>query len=113
MKSYHISQLEPKTLSWWRSKRTKLDLDPPYQRKGKVWSDADKAYLIDSILNGYDIPKIYVADFSWGVSPLNTKGKQFAIVDGKQRFEAILDFYDGKIFLSTNFIFAESPASKL
>jgi len=33
----------------------------------------DKQYLIDSILNGFDVPKIYVADFTWGDSPLHSQ----------------------------------------
>jgi uncharacterized protein with ParB-like and HNH nuclease domain len=61
-------------------------MDPPYQRRGRLWSLTDKAYLIDSILNGYDIPKFYVADFTWGKSALNRRKLPYAIIDGKQRF---------------------------
>ena len=90
-----------KTLSWWYSKRKKIDMNPPYQRRGRLWSDTDKAYLIDSIINGYDIPKLYIADFTWGNSELNLKKLPYAIIDGKQRFEAIFDFFN--LFLKHSF----------
>lgn len=88
-------------------------MDPPYQRKGKLWSLADKAYLIDSILNGYDIPKLYVADFTWGSSALNKKRLPYAIIDGKQRFEAIFDFYDGNVVLNHDFTYLPNRALSL
>src|SRR5258705_11636595 len=97
---FKVSSFDAKTLLWWRGRRDKIDMDPPYQRRGRLWSDADKAYLIDSILNGFDVPKLYVADFTWGQSPLNTKRLPYAIIDGKQRFEAIYDFFDGRITLN-------------
>ena len=86
---------------------------PPYQRRGRLWSAADKAYLIDSILNGFDIPKIYLADFTWGDSNLNRSRLPYAIIDGKQRFEAIFDFFDGLLTLNDQFIFRIDPSIKI
>lgn len=100
---FKIEVMSAHTLSWWRSHRAELDMSPSYQRRGKLWSIADKAYLIDSILNGYDIPKFYIADFTWGRSPLNKKRLPYAIIDGKQRFEAVFDFYDGNVVLNDDF----------
>lgn len=100
---FKIDVMQAHTLSWWRSRRDEIDMDPPYQRRGRLWSLADKAYLIDSVLNGYDIPKFYIADFTWGNSALNKKKLPYAIIDGKQRFEAIFDFYDGKVWLNDDF----------
>jgi hypothetical protein len=110
---FKVSPFEAKTLSWWRARRKKIDMNPSYQRRGRLWSPADKGYLIDSILNGFDIPKLYVADFTWANSALNEKRLPYAIIDGKQRFEAIFDFYDGKITLNDDFIFKENPLLKL
>jgi hypothetical protein len=86
---------------------------PPYQRRGHLWSDADKAFLIDSILNNFDIPKLYVADFTYSNSRLNKKLLPYAIIDGKQRFEAIFDFFEGKITLHPEFVLLENPSLKL
>lgn len=110
---FKITEFGSKTLSWWYSKRNKIDMNPPYQRRGKLWSDTDKAYLIDSIINGYDIPKLYIADFTWGNSKLNLKKLPYAIIDGKQRFEAIFDFFNNEIVLNDDFEYLENPKLKL
>lgn len=110
---FRVTQFEAKTLSWWRARRSKIDMEPPYQRRGRLWSRTDKAYLIDSILNGFDIPKLYVADFTWGDSALNKKRLPYAIIDGKQRFEAIFDFYDGLVTLNDDFAYRDDSTLKL
>ena len=69
-----------------------------------------KALLIDSILNDYDIPKIYVADFTSLKSPLNKKKKRYAVIDGKQRLEAVLEFFDGKLKLGKEFQYSKEPS---
>jgi len=112
-KGFRITQFDARTLSWWRTRRSKIDMEPPYQRRGRLWSETDKAYLIDSILNGYDIPKLYMADFTWGNSQLNERQLPYAIIDGKQRFEAIFDFFDGRITLNDDFVFLEDRSLKL
>jgi Protein of unknown function DUF262 len=110
---FKVRQYEAKTLSWWADQRRLIDFDPPYQRRGGLWSKSDKEFLIDSILNEYDIPKFYLADFSYGPSELNPHNRQFAVIDGKQRFEAILDFFDGRITLARDFVLTDDRALEL
>jgi hypothetical protein len=110
---FQILRLESKPVIWWASQRSKIDMNPIYQREGRLWSRADKAFLIDSILNGYDIPKIYMTDFTVGVAKLNKKGLSYAIIDGKQRLEAIFDFADGKLVLDDEFVFQPDLKLKL
>ncbi len=105
--------MDPKPLTWWKSRRKKIDMMPPYQRRGRLWSNTDKAYLIDSILNGYDIPKLYMADYTWSDSELNKKKLPYAIIDGKQRLEAIFDFFDGIIVLNDDFNFLSDSSIKI
>lgn len=112
-KTFKVVPFETKTLSWWRTRRHQIDMDPPYQRRGRLWSLADKAYLVDSILNGYDVPKIYVADFTWRDSLLNLKKLPYAIIDGKQRFEAIFDFFDGTLVLNDDFLYLDDTTRVL
>ncbi|MFB3918398.1 MAG: DUF262 domain-containing protein [Terriglobales bacterium] len=112
-KDFKVEAMEPHTLTWWRNRKDKIDMDPPYQRRGRLWSTTDKEYLIDSILNGFDVPKIYVADFTWGDSPLNRQKLPYAIIDGKQRLEAIFDFFSGNITLSNDFKYLEDPSLSL
>lgn len=102
-----------KPLTWWHEHRNKIEFDPVYQRRGGIWSPADRAYLIDSILNQYDIPKLYVADFRHVDSALNTTKKMYAIIDGKQRFLAIFEFFDDKLPLAEDFVYSENPSLPL
>jgi hypothetical protein len=111
---FKVLPFEPKPLSWWVTQRKNIDMSPTYQRRGNIWSDVDKAYLIDTILNEYDIPKIYIADFSFfSAKKLNRKKRKYAIIDGKQRFEAVFDFLDNKVVLNPGFRFDENPKLKL
>lgn len=110
---FDVSTFDPKTLSWWFDERENIDFDPPYQRRGSIWSDLDRQFLIDSILNGYDVPKVYIADFTFGNSQLNNKGKQYAVIDGKQRLSAIFDFFDGRLELANDFVWSKEPNLRL
>jgi len=110
---FKIENLPSKPLQWWISQRTKIDMNPPYQRHGRLWSRADKSFLIDSIVNEYDIPKIYMADFTYGNVRLNKTGLPYAIIDGKQRLEAIFEFYSGEVRLDDEFVYQQSPHLRL
>ena len=112
-KAFKVVSFGQRSLSWWRAQRNKIDMDPPYQRRSRLWSAADKGYLIDSILNGYDVPKIYIADFTWRDSRLNSNELPYAIIDGKQRFEAVFDFFDGTLVLNEDFVFLDDPSRRL
>lgn len=108
-----IKTFDPKPLTWWNNRRSKIDMNPSYQRQGRLWSTSDKAFLIDSIINGFDIPKLYMADFTYSDSILNAKKLPYAIVDGKQRLEAIFDFFDNNIALNQDFVYRRNPILKL
>ena len=110
---FSVRPFEARTLSWWSDERKNLDLAPPYQRRGRIWSTHDKAFLVDSILNGYDIPKIYIADFTYVSSALNTSKKSYAVIDGRQRFESFFDFFDDRFSLAETFVFLEDPTLRL
>ena len=72
-----------KAIAW----RSSIDDDPTYQRAGEVWSLAQRQLFIDSLLNGYDVPKIYLHDLR-GQHPT----KVYAVVDGKQRLTTLWSF---------------------
>lgn len=46
------------------SEKDFINTHPDYQRKGEVWTLQKKQLLIDSILNDYDIPKLYFHQLS-------------------------------------------------
>jgi hypothetical protein len=110
---FKVTQFEPKALRWWFSQRTKIDMNPTYQRHGRIWSVTDKAFLIDSVLNEYDVPKIYMADFTFGYSSLNKKSLPYAIIDGKQRLEALFDFFLGRLVLDQQFVLQQDTSLAL
>ncbi len=113
MDIFRIAPHPPKTLSWWHKNRHLIDFEPPYQRKGRLWSQSDKAFLIDSIINGFDVPKIYMADFQLGYSTLNQHRLPYALIDGKQRLEAVFDFFDDKLVLNSDFRLRSDPSAHL
>lgn len=63
---------------------------PDYQRE-EVWSTPQKQLLIDSILNGWKLPKLYL---------LKTGTNTYDVVDGQQRLSTIFEFMAGKLELS-------------
>lgn len=65
---------------------------------GDVWPTEKRQLLIDSILNGYDIPKLYFHEF-FPAREINGKKYKYAIVDGKQRLQTIFSFIDGQFTL--------------
>ena len=110
---FKVRQFEAKTLSWWYQERDRIDMSPVYQRRGGLWSPKNKSFLIDSILNEFDIPKIYIADFTYGNTGLNHENKSYAVIDGKQRFETIFDFFEGRVALADSFLYSDEPLLEL
>lgn len=113
MGQLRISPHKPMTLIWWWKNRDQIDFGPPYQRRGRLWSPRDKAYLVDTIINGFDVPKLYIADFQFGQSPLNSAKMPYAIIDGKQRLEAVFDFFENKLTLNDDFIYRRNSSLEL
>lgn len=112
-KSFRVIAASPQTLSSLWDDKDDLDLDPVYQRKGHIWSERQKQDLIDTILNGFDIPKLYFADFTLLDSPLNASRRKYAVIDGKQRLTAIFDFFEGGFNLAKTFVYYDDPAIAL
>ncbi|MFT2815564.1 HNH endonuclease family protein [Leifsonia sp. A12D58] len=78
--------------------RRLINLEPTYQREAGVWSTDKKQLFIDSVINGYDVPKIYVHKVDQDAT-----GFAYAVVDGKQRISTILEFLDGKFEFAEDF----------
>lgn len=80
---YYISDF----LDWYQ--KGELELAPKFQRRA-VWSGKARSYLIDTIVRGLPIPKIFMRH------EIDTKTKKIyrEIVDGQQRMRAILDYID-------------------
>ena len=102
--SIDITQMRNSTVQYLFTRRSEIDMDPPYQRQGSVWSQQKQQLLIDSLLNEFDVPKIYLHQFS---NPEMRDGtlKRWALVDGKQRLEAIFGFLENSFPLGDDFVF--------
>lgn len=87
------------TLLQWYEERDSIHMTPSYQRRGDLWPERNKKLLINSILNQYDIPKIYLADFTYGSTILNEERKPYAVIDGKQRLNIFFSFFDNELAL--------------
>ncbi|MGD0138970.1 MAG: DUF262 domain-containing protein, partial [Tepidisphaeraceae bacterium] len=69
-----------------------LTANPEYQR-GKVWTEAQKKKLVDSVLRGYPIPLIYLHHIDKKVGPFGRDDLE--IIDGQQRLNALWEFGEG------------------
>src|SRR6266571_1928958 len=69
------------------TERGELVLAPKFQRR-EVWSDKARSYLIDTIVRGKPIPKIYMRQDTNPSSRRTTR----EIVDGQQRLHTVLTF---------------------
>lgn len=86
--------LTTQDISWFLDIHDKgqLNLDPPYQRRS-VWSSTDKRFFIDTILNNYTAPPIFLH------KTLDEHGRPtYHVVDGKQRLQTIIDFVQNIVF---------------
>lgn len=81
-----------RNIAWFKktNENGELDVKPPFQRN-PVWVTRQKGYLIDTILNGFPIPEIYMQETIDG-----SGNSKYIIVDGQQRIRAILEFIEGK-----------------
>lgn len=75
-----------------------LSIQPKYQRRRTSWPTNAKTALIDTIMNNFPLPPIYLRDY------VNDEGKRRKeIIDGQQRISTIVEFYRNEFQLSKNF----------
>lgn len=72
-------------LEW--HERKQLILSPKFQRRS-VWKDVAKSFLIDSILRGKPLPKIFIRQ----ITDIKTRTTIREVVDGQQRLRTIIDY---------------------
>lgn len=94
--------IEPKpthlTVSEYCARMASRDItvNKDYQRSDKVWPEAARSFLIESILLGFPLPKFY----HHSITNLKTKKTTAQIIDGQQRSAAIFDYYNDKFALA-------------
>lgn len=90
------------TISWFKKSNDsgELEMKPPFQRN-PVWTHPQKSYLIDSILNGFPVPEIYMQGY------VDETGRErHVVIDGQQRLRACLEYVEGRFEISVE----ESPS---
>jgi len=94
MKSYDSRTYSINDFVEWH-KAKQLELNPRFQRR-PVWSDKAKSYLLDTILRGKPIPKIFIRQ----KINVSTKTSIRDVVDGQQRLRAILSYINDGFVVS-------------
>ena len=89
VKSYNIGDFHE-----WNQKGT-LTLQPKFQRR-PVWSKRAQSYLIDTILRGLPIPKLFIRQRI----DLPRSSSIREVVDGQQRLRAVFDYIKGDLKVS-------------
>jgi len=72
-------------LEWTNNKQ--LELSPKFQRRS-VWTDTARSFLMDTIVRGKPIPKVFIRQ---KINPTTRKSIR-EVVDGQQRLRTILSF---------------------
>ena len=88
--------------------RKAIELDPDYQREGEIWDIERRRLLIDSILNGLDLPKFYMHEH-WGSGGWDPQGPKYTVIDGKQRLEAMWSFMEDRLRTSKEAEYISDP----
>lgn len=96
----------PQTVLWttdWTTgalidqmRRGVFDVDPPFQRRS-VWSDQKSSLYIESLLLGCPVPAVTLAE----APSTNPAGRQYIVIDGKQRLLSLKKFAIDQTLLLT------------
>ena len=81
----------------WLDNKT-LVINREYQRSSRIWPQTARAYLIDTILRGFPIPKVYLRT----KIDSETKRAYREVVDGQQRLMAIRSYASNEFAVGTN-----------
>src|SRR5947208_4798824 len=65
--------------------------NPEFQRR-LVWTNRDKINFLDTVLNRYPFPEIYIA--AGDVNPETGEGTEW-LVDGQQRISTLYQYFEG------------------
>ena len=76
--------------------RREVVVNRQYQRSDRVWPSAARSFLIESLLLGFPMPKVYLH----AKTDLKTRQTVKEIIDGQQRSRAIHDYFHDRFPLS-------------
>lgn len=86
MKNYDSRTYSINDFLEWK-KNNQLELNPKFQRRS-VWTDTARSFLMDTIIRGLPIPKVFIRQ----KINVTTRSSIREVVDGQQRLRTILSF---------------------
>lgn len=107
---FEIAPLQDSSVLSLDDMKDRILINPDYQREGQIWPLSKKQLFIDTLLNKYDVPKLY---FHRLVGEHAKSGYGYAIIDGRQRLEAIWEFLRNGFPLADDFKLLEDPTVDL
>lgn len=112
MSRFEINSLQRSSAWSLYRMRDRIKMNPVYQRQGDIWNKSKRQLLIDTMINGFDVPKLYLHKFQ---IPIEENGVtyEYAMIDGKQRAEAIFDFIDNAFPLDPEFSYMSDSSINL
>ncbi len=106
-KLFELGRLTIVDLYDWNNREI-LKYDTYFQRQA-AWKEKDRIFLIDSIVNGYPLPSIFICDASIDYDSLK---KQYNVLDGRQRLESIFKFLKNEFKYNNKFFYEMSNEEK-
>lgn len=110
MSDLEVNRMRNSNVAYLHATRNEIDMAPTYQRQGAIWSTSKQQLLIDSLINGFDVPKIYLHQFPNPRVTPDGRRIRYALIDGKQRLEAIFGFLDNEFPLAGDFELLDDPS---
>lgn len=94
-----VNPLKENNILYLSVLKDEIDFAPDYQRESDIWPVSKKQLFIDSLINNLDIPKLYFHE----VQKTSSYPFRYAVVDGKQRLEALFSFLKDEFAISDDF----------
>lgn len=94
IKNHRLSSQSISAREFLNMREYGLDLNPSYQR-GSVWTNEQRMNLVRSWLGGVPIPAVTIND-RFKATRDDSNGV-YAVIDGKQRIETTLAWFDGEL----------------
>ena len=112
MKDFIISTIRSASVISVFRRRERIFMDAEYQRISDIWTKTKRQLLIDSFINGFDVPKFYFHEFH---PPVKKGGKlyDYAVIDGKQRLLSIWSFVNNDFPLADDFEYRDDKSMQL
>jgi hypothetical protein len=74
MTGFQLSDLRNSSVWGLYRLKDRVEMNPVYQREGDIWDLDKRQLLIDTIINQFDVPKIYLHKFP---QPFERDGKSY------------------------------------